>query len=123
MAGMPGSSTRSRGAARPQRRDPRSRSWTRPVCRAVGRDPATLDRSVTIAIDTTGATVAAHAFPPPGGYAPLVGDPATLARQLAAFAAEGIDQLQLALAPCTLATIAALAPVLEELDRLGARAD
>ncbi len=93
------------------------------ACRAVGRDPATLDRSVTIAIDTTGATVAAHAFPPPGGYAPLVGDPAMLARQLAAFAAEGIDQLQLALVPCTLATIAALAPVLEELDRLGARAD
>ncbi len=77
----------------------------------MGRDPETLERSVTIAIDPTGSTVAAHAYP------------ATLARQLAAFAAEGIDQPQFALAPCTLATIAALAPVLEELDRLGARAD
>ena len=91
------------------------------ACRDVGRDPATLSRSVTIAINPTGGVVAAQTYPRPGSYAPLVGDPASLARQLAAFAAEGIDHLQLALVPCTLATIAALAPVLEELDRLGAR--
>jgi alkanesulfonate monooxygenase SsuD/methylene tetrahydromethanopterin reductase-like flavin-dependent oxidoreductase (luciferase family) len=109
------------GSSRPEAVRP-LRATVDAACRAAGRDPATLGRSVTIAVNPTGAAVAAGAAPPPGGFDAITGDAPTIARALAAFAAEGIDHLQLCLVPCTLATIEALRPVLEQLDRCGSGA-
>jgi hypothetical protein len=45
------------------------------------------------------------------------GSPAAIAATLRAFAAEGISHVQLVVDPITLASLDALAPVLEDLDR------
>ena len=85
------------------------------ACRAVGREPATLERTVTIAVNPTGGDESAHTFP--RGIVPLTGAPGVLAATLRSFAREGIAHIQLVLRPCTLASIEALAPVLDDLDR------
>ena len=48
---------------------------------------------------------------------PVEGSAAEIAAMLRAFAAEGIAHVQLVVDPITLASLEALAPVLEELDR------
>jgi alkanesulfonate monooxygenase SsuD/methylene tetrahydromethanopterin reductase-like flavin-dependent oxidoreductase (luciferase family) len=78
------------------------------ACRAMGRDPATLTRSV-------GARVAVLDRTVPGAE-PLCGSVEEIAAGLRAFAGEGMTHLQVALAPSTLAGIEAFAPVLESLD-------
>lgn len=81
------------------------------ACRDVGRDPATLARSVAVQVDFLGR----EQFPP--GLAPLMGTTEELAEQFRAFAREGISHLQVVLRPTTIETIERLAPVLELLDR------
>ena len=78
------------------------------ACQAVGRDPATLTRSV-------GARVAVLDRTVPGAE-PLCGSVEEIAAGLRTFADEGMTHLQVALAPSTLAGIEAFAPVLESLD-------
>src|SRR4051794_21204327 len=93
------------------------------ACRDVGRDPATLERSVAVPIDLPGRPDA-----PPGGEAEVAnwvrestgtatGSPEELAALLRAFAAAGIAEVQVWLAPSTVAGVEAFAPVLELLDR------
>lgn len=78
------------------------------ACRAGGRDPASLGRTVSPLV----------VFPDldPGpqrpGVEPLVGDSATLAAAFAAFAAAGVDHLQLQLDPNTPEAIARCADAL-----------
>ena len=79
------------------------------ACEAVGRDPATLSRSVGARVSMLGRTVP--------GAEPLTGSVHEIAAGLLAFAGEGVTHLQVALAPSTLAGIAAFAPVLELLDQ------
>jgi alkanesulfonate monooxygenase SsuD/methylene tetrahydromethanopterin reductase-like flavin-dependent oxidoreductase (luciferase family) len=81
------------------------------ACRDVGRDPATLARSVAVQVDYLGREEY------PEGLAPLTGSPEDLAEQFRAFAHEGINHIQVVLRPTTLETIERLAPVLELLDR------
>jgi alkanesulfonate monooxygenase SsuD/methylene tetrahydromethanopterin reductase-like flavin-dependent oxidoreductase (luciferase family) len=83
------------------------------ACRAEGRDPATLARSVAafVAFDLPNTT--GH----PDVRTPLRGTPDEIAAQLRAYAAEGISQIQVFLDPMTLAGVEAFAPVLEALDR------
>ena len=50
---------------------------------------------------------------------PQDGEPAVLAETLRDFAREGIAHVQLVLDPNTRGSIVALAPVLDELDRIG----
>jgi hypothetical protein len=50
---------------------------------------------------------------------PQDGEPAVLAETLRDFAREGIAHVQLVLDPNTRESIAAVAPVLDELDRIG----
>lgn len=63
------------------------------ACAAEGRDPATLE--LTVGIEISGETSAAASLPI---------DPAAIADALAAWAAEGVDHLQLAVVPSTVAT-------------------
>jgi alkanesulfonate monooxygenase SsuD/methylene tetrahydromethanopterin reductase-like flavin-dependent oxidoreductase (luciferase family) len=83
------------------------------ACADVGRDPATLQRSVSIMVDQTGTREIGPSMKPDGAE-PLTGSPAEIAAGLRAFAAEGIDHLQLYLVPNTLASVERFAGVLEE---------
>lgn len=78
------------------------------ACRAVGREPGTLERTVAVRIVLLGRTAP--------GAEPLAGSPPELAESLRAFAREGISHVQVVLAPNTLAGIEAFAPVLELLE-------
>lgn len=82
------------------------------ACLAAGRDPASLRRTATIQI--------AFGDEPGDGSSleqPLVGTPEALAEAFRRFARQGISQLQLALTPNTEASLEALAPALDLLDR------
>jgi alkanesulfonate monooxygenase SsuD/methylene tetrahydromethanopterin reductase-like flavin-dependent oxidoreductase (luciferase family) len=104
-----------RGESHP-RAVPALREAVDAACRAAGRNPATLERTVAVAISPAGAAVSPRAFPPPGAVVPLAGTPEELAAALRAFAAEGIAHIQLVPRPCTPASVEALAPVLALLD-------
>jgi alkanesulfonate monooxygenase SsuD/methylene tetrahydromethanopterin reductase-like flavin-dependent oxidoreductase (luciferase family) len=93
------------------------------ACREVGRDPATLERSVAVPIDLPGRPDA-----PPGSEAEVAdwvregtgaatGSPEELAALLHAFAAAGMAEVQVWLAPSTVAGVEAFAPVLALLYR------
>jgi alkanesulfonate monooxygenase SsuD/methylene tetrahydromethanopterin reductase-like flavin-dependent oxidoreductase (luciferase family) len=82
------------------------------VCEELGRDPATLARSVSVQID----------FPDgqpnrDPGARPLMGTTEELAETLRGFAREGIDHIQVVFNPNTRASIARFAPVLSNLDK------
>lgn len=83
------------------------------ACLAHGRDPATLARTVAIRVALLGRTVSVQA----PGEAPLRGTPDEIAEAFRAFAGAGIDEVQVWLAPNSLAGIEAFAPVLERLDQ------
>ena len=77
------------------------------ACSASGRDPATLERSVTIQIDYPGGQLSRDA-----SSRPLTGTPDEIAEALYGFAREGIDHLQVLLNPNTPKTIGNFAAVL-----------
>jgi probable F420-dependent oxidoreductase len=81
------------------------------ACKEVGRDPATLDRTVTICVNPIEGIDHADT-----GI--LTGSPEGLAEVIRGFAHEGISHLQIAFEPLTLRNIEAFAPTLEVLDRL-----
>ncbi len=82
------------------------------ICESVGRDPATLERSVAILVDFDGA------YGRPGQTVPsLTGSAEEIAGELRAYAAAGIGHVQFYPDPCTVEAIEMLAPVLEILDR------
>ncbi|MBA2775184.1 MAG: LLM class flavin-dependent oxidoreductase [Chloroflexia bacterium] len=82
------------------------------ACEGVGRDPATLERTVAVMVDFPGA------YGRPGQTVPsLIGSPEELADEMRAYAREGISHVQIYPDPCTLAGIEALAPMLELLDQ------
>jgi alkanesulfonate monooxygenase SsuD/methylene tetrahydromethanopterin reductase-like flavin-dependent oxidoreductase (luciferase family) len=82
------------------------------ACVRAGRDPASLERTVTIQVAFSGETGNA-----PTDEQPLAGTPEELAEAFRGFAQEGISHLQLVLHPGTEATLEALAPALDLLDR------
>jgi len=91
------------------------KSWqarTDAACAAVGRDPATLERTVAVAIDLPNAQLRAP-------REALTGSPEELAKSLRAIAADGMTHVQVWLEPNTLAGIEAFAPTLELLDSNG----
>jgi alkanesulfonate monooxygenase SsuD/methylene tetrahydromethanopterin reductase-like flavin-dependent oxidoreductase (luciferase family) len=81
------------------------------ACEAVGRDPKTLERSAAVKIATL-----PHA-PSTMSVAPLDGPPEAIADGLRAFAAAGLNHVQLWIEPATLAGVEAFVPVLEFLDQ------
>jgi probable F420-dependent oxidoreductase len=81
------------------------------ACAEVGRDPATLERSLELLVDLPGGPSRARRERP----GPLAGTPDELAAESRAYAEAGIHHLQLSLSPPTVAGVEALAPVLERL--------
>jgi probable F420-dependent oxidoreductase len=84
------------------------------ACEEVGRDPATLARTVAALVQVEGREVARRGGPQ-DRVAPLRGSADELADQLRAFAAEGISHIQLVIEPITVRSIERLAPVLRAL--------
>jgi alkanesulfonate monooxygenase SsuD/methylene tetrahydromethanopterin reductase-like flavin-dependent oxidoreductase (luciferase family) len=83
------------------------------ACEAVGRDPATLRRTVALLVNLP----VAGTGPVRPEEEPLVGSPDVLAAAFRDFARAGIEHVQLLLNPNTVAGLEALAPTLELLDQ------
>jgi hypothetical protein len=86
------------------------------ACRAVGRDPAEVERTVAVLVRMPGGTGRNE-----GGYAaarnrPIEGSADEIADVLGAFAAEGIGHVQLVVDPITRASVDGLVPVLRALE-------
>ncbi len=82
------------------------------ACEDVGRDPASLERTVAVMVDFPGA------YGRPGQLVPsLTGTPQELADEMLAYADLGISTVQIYPDPCTVAGIEALVPMLEILDK------
>ncbi len=80
------------------------------VCRAAGRDPATLTRSMEVLV----RTVAAPAEQP-AEENEIRGEPDAIATRLREFADLGLDHLQVQLRPNSIEGVEAFAPVMEQL--------
>ena len=84
-------------------------------CRDVGRDPATLGRSCSIAIDPTGKRDVPSNLD--ADLQALSGPPEVVAQAIRAFADEGIDHIQAYMVPSTIESVEWLAKVIEILDQ------
>ena len=85
------------------------------ACRAVGRDPGEVERTVALIVempDALGRGSAVSRDP----FEPIPGDPASLAGTLTTFAQLGVSHVQLVLDPITVESITALEPTLAALD-------
>ena len=88
------------------------------AARAVGRDPAAIERTVAVQVRMPGGTGRIMGDTDERmTVVPLEGDAARIADGLRAYARAGIGHVQLVVDPITEASVAALAPVLEDLDR------
>ena len=87
------------------------------ACHAAGRDQAEVERTLALLVSFPGAIgrpAGREEGPPPG---PIPGDdPRALAATLRGFAEAGVAHVQLVLDPITVGSIAALAPMLADLD-------
>jgi alkanesulfonate monooxygenase SsuD/methylene tetrahydromethanopterin reductase-like flavin-dependent oxidoreductase (luciferase family) len=79
------------------------------ACLSIGRDPATLERTLAISVALAGRTI--------WGTEPVSGPPEAVADVLRAFAGEGISHVQVFLNPATSEGIEQMAVVLDHLDR------
>ena len=88
------------------------------ACAKVGRDPATVDATVVALVRMPGGVGRRQG----DGYTdktpnPIQGPPEVIAEELLAYARAGVKEVQLVVDPITVASLEALAPVLELLDR------
>jgi alkanesulfonate monooxygenase SsuD/methylene tetrahydromethanopterin reductase-like flavin-dependent oxidoreductase (luciferase family) len=88
------------------------------ACRAAGRDPAEIERTVAVQVRLPGGTGRIQGSGEDSTLPPLEGTTAHIADELRAYATEGIAEVQLVVDPIDLASIQGLAPVLAELDRV-----
>jgi alkanesulfonate monooxygenase SsuD/methylene tetrahydromethanopterin reductase-like flavin-dependent oxidoreductase (luciferase family) len=84
------------------------------ACEAIGRDPATLERSIGVAIDQGPAGEAGTGMA--SGVEPMTGSPEEIADHLRRFAAAGISHLQVTPMVQGVRGVEELAPVLELLE-------
>ena len=86
------------------------------ACASVGRDPATLERTIAVMVDVRGNSDVPASMGR-GEARPITGSAAEIAATLRRFADHGVSHLQLYLIPNTVETIRAFEPVLRELGR------
>jgi alkanesulfonate monooxygenase SsuD/methylene tetrahydromethanopterin reductase-like flavin-dependent oxidoreductase (luciferase family) len=86
------------------------------AARAVGRDPAAIERTVAVYVRLPGGRGRVEGSGLADSIRPLEGPPEVMADELRAYAREGIAHVQLVVDPIDLASIRALAPVLRALD-------
>ena len=86
------------------------------ACRAAGRDPAEVARTVALLVAFAGATGRQSGDVTEEDPDPIKGTPELVAAALRSFAAEGVSHVQLVLDPITIESIEALRPALTELD-------
>ncbi len=87
------------------------------AARTAGREPAAIERTVAVLVRLTGGQGRLQGDFAKTAVAPLEGEPDVMADVLRAYAREGIGHVQLVLDPINLASLEALAPVLDLLDR------
>jgi probable F420-dependent oxidoreductase len=88
------------------------------ACAEAGRDPAEVERTVAVLVRMPGGKGRVMGDTSERmAVAPLEGDAELMAEELRRYAREGIGHVQLVVDPITEASVAALAPVLELLDR------
>ena len=88
------------------------------AARAVGREPAAIERTVAVQVRMPGGTGRMMGdSDAKQDVAPLQGPPEAMAEELRAYAREGIGHVQLVLDPITRDSIEGFAPVLALLDR------
>ena len=88
------------------------------AARAAGRDPADIERTVAVQVRMPGGSGRIMGDTDPKmTVPPLVGTAEHMAEELRAYAREGIGHAQLVVDPITEASVVALAPMLELLDR------
>jgi alkanesulfonate monooxygenase SsuD/methylene tetrahydromethanopterin reductase-like flavin-dependent oxidoreductase (luciferase family) len=85
------------------------------ACREVGRDPATVERTLALFVAMPGAQGRQLGDLSEPDVTPIGGDPSALVPVLRRFADEGIGGVQLVLDPITLDSIAALEPTVAAL--------
>jgi alkanesulfonate monooxygenase SsuD/methylene tetrahydromethanopterin reductase-like flavin-dependent oxidoreductase (luciferase family) len=85
------------------------------ACRAAGRDPAEVERTLALLVAFPGAKGRSLGDLTKPDVKPIPSDPATLAATLRGFDAEGVGHVQLVLDPINSETIAGLAPALAQL--------
>jgi probable F420-dependent oxidoreductase len=86
------------------------------ACRAAGRDPAEVERTVSVLVGMPGGGGRQEADEKGRQSRALGGEPAEIAAGLVQFGDLGVSHVQLVVDPITLGSIEALAPVLELLD-------
>ena len=86
------------------------------ACRAVGRDPATLEKTSAVFVRMPGGTGRLTKYDE-DEVQPLQGSTREIADGLRRYADLGLAEVQLVVDPITVESIEALAPVLDELDR------
>jgi alkanesulfonate monooxygenase SsuD/methylene tetrahydromethanopterin reductase-like flavin-dependent oxidoreductase (luciferase family) len=87
------------------------------ACRDAGRDPAAIARTLAVQVRLPGGSGRLAGDGGRPANPPVSGSREEIAGILRAFADEGISHVQLVVDPITLASLDALAPVLEALDR------
>ena len=86
------------------------------ACRDVGRDPASVERTVAVLVRFPGGTGRIMGSTSGPQHTPLEGTADQMADELRAYARAGIGHIQLVIDPITRASIEAFAPVLARLD-------
>jgi len=87
------------------------------ACRAVGREPADVERTSAVLVRLPGGTGRVMGDTTQKDVPPVEGSPAAIAGRLREYAALGLAEVQLVLDPITIESIEAFGPVLAELDR------
>ena len=87
------------------------------ACRAVGRDPGTLEKTSAVLVRMKGGSGRVLGETSSATIPPLEGSPAQMADGLREYAALGLAEVQLVVDPITQDSIEALGAVLADLDR------
>ncbi len=87
------------------------------ACRSAGRNPRDIERTVAVLIEMPGGVGRKDVAEAGLEAKPLAGMPDLIAQDLREYARQGIGHVQLVVEPMTGASLEALGPVLENLDR------